>query len=234
MKLLVIRSARMRKALGILIPFALIPAAVAWFALGPGSGHYALCALLVTLLALVLFSCGFERRRTGARRLVLVSVMTALSVAGRFVFSALPAFKPVTAMVVVTAIHIGPEAGFLTGALSALISNFYFGQGPWTPFQMLSWGLIGLFAGLLSRPLKKSRVWLSLYGVFAGTAYSFIMDIWTVLWYNGSLDLGLYAAAMAAALPHTAAYAISNVIFLNLLGRPFGEKLDRVRVKYGV
>ena len=161
MKLLVIRSARLRRALGIAIPFALIPAAVLWFALGPGRGHFALSSMLVALMALVLFSCGFERRKTGARRLILVAVMTALSVAGRFVFSAIPAFKPITAMVVITAIHIGPEAGFLTGALSALISNFYFGQGPWTPFQMLIWGLIGLFRLDLVRLVFGDMSWLS-------------------------------------------------------------------------
>lgn len=233
MKLLVIRSARLRRALGVLIPFVLAPVAVLWFALGPGRGHYALSSMLMTLLALVLFSCGFERRKTGSRRMILVSVMTALSVLGRFVFAAIPAFKPITAVVVITAIYLGSEAGFLTGALSALISNFYFGQGPWTPFQMLSWGLLGLLAGLLNRPLRRSRIALSLYGVFAGVAYSFIMDIWTVLWYNGSFSPALYTAALATALPYTVLYAVSNVVFLNLLSRPFGEKLDRVRIKYG-
>lgn len=187
----------------------------------------------MTLLALVLFSCGFERRKTGTRRMILVAVMTALSVVGRFVFMLIPGFKPITALVVITAMYLGGEAGFLTGALSALISNFYFGQGPWTPFQMLSWGLLGLLAGFLARPLKKSRVLLSAYGVFAGVAYSFIMDVWTVLWYNGGFNAALYAAALGTALPYTVAYAVSNVIFLNLLARPFGEKLERVRVKYG-
>ena len=232
MKLLVIRSAGLRKILKILLPFVAIPAVVLCFALG-AAGNYALASFLVTLLALVLFSCGFERRKTGTRRMILVAVMTALSVAGRFVFMMIPGFKPITAMVVITAIYLGGEAGFLTGALSALISNFYFGQGPWTPFQMLSWGLLGLIAGFMARPLKRSRILLSLYGILAGVAYSFIMDVWTVLWYNGSFSASLYAAALGTAIPYTIAYAVSNVIFLNLLARPFGEKLERVRIKYG-
>ena len=233
MKLLLIRNAKLRRILGIVLPFVAIPAVVLCFALLSSGDNYALASLLVTLLALVLFSCGFERRKTGTRRMILVAVMTALSVVGRFVFMAIPGFKPITALVVITAMYLGGEAGFLTGALSALISNFYFGQGPWTPFQMLSWGLLGLLAGFLARPLKRSRILLSLYGIFAGVAYSFIMDVWTVLWYNGGFKPALYVAALGTALPYTIAYAVSNVIFLNLLARPFGEKLERVRIKYG-
>jgi len=233
MKVLLIRNARLRRWLGIIIPFVILPGIVLLFSLGPGRKHYALASLLITILSLVLFSCGFERRKTGTRRMILIAVMTALSVIGRFVFSVIPAFKPITAVIVITAIYIGGEAGFLTGALSAVISNFYFGQGPWTPFQMLAWGLIGLFAGLLSQPLKENRVLLSLYGILAGAGYSLVMDVWTVVWYNGSFNPALYAAAMAAALPHSIFYAVSNVIFLNVLARPFGEKLARVRIKYG-
>lgn len=233
MKLLLIRNARTRRILGILIPFIIMPALTLLFAFGPGRRYYALASLLITCMSLILFSCGFERRKTGTRRMILVAVMTALSVLGRFIFSVIPAFKPITAIVVITAIYIGSEAGFLTGALSAVISNFYFGQGPWTPFQMLSWGLIGLFAGMLSQPLKKSRILLSLYGIFAAAGYSLVMDVWTVLWYNGSFNPSLYYAAMATALPYTLFYAVSNVIFLNAIARPFGEKLARVRIKYG-
>lgn len=233
MKILLIKNTRLRRLLGILLPFVVMPAVVLGFALGPLRRNYALASLLITLMALVLFSCGFERRKTGTRRMILVAIMSALSVLGRFVFGVIPGFKPITAVVVITAMYIGGEAGFLTGALSAVISNFYFGQGPWTPFQMLSWGLIGLLAGLLAIPLKRSRILLSLYGIFAGVAYSFLMDIWTVLWYNGSFNPGLYAAALATAIPYTVMYAVSNVIFLNLLAKPFGEKLYRIKIKYG-
>ena len=233
MKILLIKNTRLRRLLGILLPFVVMPAVVLGFALGPLRRNYALASLLITLMALVLFSCGFERRKTGTRRMILVAIMSALSVLGRFVFGVIPGFKPITAVVVITAMYIGGEAGFLTGALSAVISNFYFGQGPWTPFQMLSWGLIGLLAGLLAMTLKRSRILLSLYGIFAGVAYSFLMDIWTVLWYNGSFNPGLYAAALATAIPYTVMYAVSNVIFLNLLAKPFGEKLYRIKIKYG-
>ena len=233
MKILLIKNTRLRRVLGILLPFVVMPAVVLGFALGPLRRNYALASLLITLMALVLFSCGFERRKTGTRRMILVAVMSALSVLGRFVFAVIPGFKPITAVVVITAMYIGGEAGFLTGALSAVISNFYFGQGPWTPFQMLSWGLIGLLAGLLATPLKKSRVLLSLYGIFAGVAYSFLMDIWTVLWYNGSFNPALYAAALATAIPYTVMYAVSNVVFLNMLAKAFGEKLYRIKIKYG-
>lgn len=194
----------------------------------------AFISLAVVILAFVPFFMTFERRETNTRRLVVIAVMTALSVAGRFLFAVLPGFKPVTAIVVITAVFFGGEAGFLTGALSALLSNFYFGQGPWTPFQMFAWGMLGLLAGLLARPLKRSRWLLALYGVFAGAAYSLLMDVWSALWYDNTFHWGLYGAAVASSLPFMVEYAVSNVIFLLLLVKPIGEKLERIRVKYGL
>ena len=129
---------------------------------------------------------------------------------------------------------LGGEAGFLVGSMSAMVSNIYFGHGPWTPFQMFAWGMIGLFSGYLSVPLRKSRIFLLIAGALAGGLYSMIMDIWTIMWYNGSMDLSLYAAAMVTALPHTIIYVLSNVIFLFILAGPIGEKLSRVKIKYGV
>lgn len=226
----VIRNAGLRRRLRWAVPFLLIPLAVVLGALLSPEKSYAFVTLIVAVLALLLFAAGFERKKTGTRRLVLVAVMTALSVAGRF----FPLLKPVTALTVLTGMYLGGEAGFLTGALSAVVSNLYFGQGPWTPFQMLAWGLLGLFAGMLSAPMRRSRLLLVLYGVFAGVFYSFLMDLWTVLWYNGSFSPGLYTAALAAAAPYTALYAGSNAVFLFLFARPFGRKLDRVRIRYGV
>ncbi len=160
---------------------------------------------------------------------VLLAALTALSVAGRVLFGVLPFFKPVTAFVIIAGIAFGGEAGFLTGSLSAVLSNFYFGQGPWTPFQMLAWGVIGLLAGIFAKGLKKSRFLLYGFGALSGVLFSLLVDVWTALWTGIS-----YVAALLSALPITAVYAVSNVVFLLVLARPIGEMLERVKTKYGL
>lgn len=190
--------------------------------------HYTLISIFIAAIAFIYFAYAFERHELTSRYAVLVAVMTALSIVGRFIFAPIPAFKPVTAIVILSGIYLSAEGGFLTGALTALISNIYFGHGAWTPFQMLAWGLIGLFAGVLSNKLKNSRLMLLIYGAVAGFFYSCIMDIWTVLWYSGNFESGLYKAAIISALPFTLTYAASNVIFLLIIGKSFGRKLNRV------
>lgn len=228
--MIVIQNAKARRILKKVIPFIFIPLLVLLGATVFDSRGHLIVSFGVAVLALLLFITGFERKKTGSRRLVMVSVMTALCIAGRFI----PLFKPVTALTIITAMYLGGEAGFLVGALAAALSNFYFGQGPWTAFQMLAWGMLGLLAGYMQRALKKSRVLLLIFGVLAGVIYSLVMDVWTVMWYDGAFNIKLYLSAVVTALPHTIMYSISNFVFLWCLARPFGEKLERVRIKYGV
>lgn len=197
-----------------------------------GDKQYAFISVAVALFACVPVFVSFEKRDRKVTELVVIAVMVALSVLGRFIFAAVPAFKPVTAIVVITAMYLGPEAGFVTGALTAFISNFYFGQGPWTPFQMFVWGLLGMIAGLLADPLKRHMIVLIIYGIFAGIIFSLLMDVWTVLWWDGTFNLERYLAAIISAVPFTAIYAVSNAVFLLLLGKPLGKKLERVKEKY--
>ena len=218
------------KTLRLLIPLCFIPLTVLLGATVVDERRYGLISLCVAILVVWLFLLGFEKETASSRRTVLVAVLIALSVVGRMI----PLFKPITAITVLSAIYLGAESGFTVGALSALISNFYFGQGPWTPFQMLAWGLIGLFAAWLSRPLRKSHTLLLIYGLLSAILYSALMDVWTVLWASQTITSSIYLAALLTALPHTILYAVSNVIFLALLAKPFGEKLERVKIKYGV
>ena len=228
--MIVIKNHKVKRILGIIIPLVLIPAVAVCGSVLFSEQKHIFVSLVVAFFSLVLFITGFERKMTGTRRMVLVAVMTAISVLGRFI----PFFKPITALTVITAMYLGGEAGFLVGSLSALLSNFYFGQGPWTAFQMLAWGLIGYVAGLVAERLKSNRALLLIYGVLSGVAFSLIMDVWTVLWYSAGFDVELYLASITAAIPHTILYAVSNFVFLYFLAKPFGDKLERMKIKYGV
>lgn len=195
---------------------------------------YAFAALAIAVIACYLVFLSLDHHTTNIRRIVLISVMTALSVSGRFIFAMVPGFKPMTAIIVLTGMYLGGEAGFLCGAFTALISNIYFGQGPWTPFQMFAFGILGFIAGMIARPLKRHTALLVIYGIIAGVLYSFIMDIWTVLWFSEGFKIELYIIALGTAVPYTIAYAVSNVVFLLLFKKPFGKKLGRIVIKYGV
>lgn len=161
--------------------------------------------------------------------------MTAISVVGRLIFAPIPGFKPVTAVVIITGIAYGMQAGFLTGALSAIVSNIFYGQGPWTPFQMFVWGFLGLLAGLVFTSGKKpNAVALIVVGVIGGVLFSAMMDIWSVLNLDGAWNWTRYLALLVSGLPFMAIYAVSNVVFLLLLTKPFLQKLNRVKNKYGL
>lgn len=229
-----------RRILSLIIPFCLFPALIAFGVFFLGDRKYVFISLMGTVFTLVLFFCGitqksatagadYIRRRIASRRLVLTSLLTALTAIGRLI----PFFKPITAITTLTALYLGKESGFFVGAMAAFFSNFLFGQGPWTPFQMLAWGLIGYFAGCIAPILQKHPIALYGYGIVSGIFFSLLMDVWTVLWSGGFL-LTQYFAAIVTAIPHTILYAVSNVLFLVWFRKPFAEKLTRLRQKYGI
>ncbi len=222
----------MKKCLSYIILCLIVPAVVLGGTLLFKEKQYAWISLCVTVLSCVPFFLHFEHSENDVRKLILIAVMVAISVIGRFIFAPIPGFKPVTAMVVITAMYFGGEAGFMTGALSAVISNFYFGQGPWTPFQMFSWGIVGFLAGVIADPLKKSKIVLVVYAIVSGVLYSLLMDVWTVLWADGYFNLSRYAAAVISAVQFTIIYAVSNVIFLLVFSKPIGKILERIKEKY--
>jgi energy-coupling factor transport system substrate-specific component len=226
----VIENKNARTAIRVAVPVILTAAAVLCALFASDGRKYAVITVIATLLSLLLFLAGFDKRRIGSRRLVLGAVFITLAVAGRFI----PQIKPLTAVVIISGMFTGAETGFLVGAVSVLISNIFFGNGPWTPLQMTAMGLIGFFGGVLSKPLKKSKIILALFGVGCGIFYSMFMDIWTTCSATGSLQFSAYLNSVVAAIPFTIIYSVSNVIYLLLLTPPFQRKLDRIAEKYGL
>lgn len=224
-----------KKLFSTIILLVLVPCVTLFGAFLLKDQNYMLISVLIAVFACIAFFASFEIGDHTARELTVIAAMTALSVIGRLIFAPLPGFKPITAITVITGIALGPQAGFMTGSLSAIISNIFYGQGPWTPFQMFVWGMIGFVSGVIfKRGRTPNRIALSVTGILSGIAFSLVMDVWTVLSANGEFILSAYLTCVASSVPFMITYAVSNVIFLLLLAKAFIEKLERLRKKYGI
>ena len=203
----------------------------------PGESGYLISSLLIILYIMVPFYLSFEKGKPQAREVVLIAVMVALAVVSRAAFFMVPQFKPMLAVIIIAGVCLGAQSGFLVGSMSAFVSNFLFGQGPWTPFQMLAWGLIGFFAGMLAANLLKSKspVALSIYGFFAVfLLHGGITDLWTLLGMSSRPTLAMALTVYGTGFIFNIILAVATVIFLLLLTRPMIEKIQRVQRKYGL
>jgi len=200
--------------------------------------HYYVVSLIVVGLALVLFALRLEWRAPQAREVVVIAVMVAITVAGRAAFFMLPQCKPVVALVIIAGAALGAENGFAIGALSAFVSNFLFGQGPWTPWQMFALGVIGFVAGLLGTNDFRSRrrgIAVYAFGFFAAfVLYGLLLDVATVAIFTPEMSRNTLLSTCVAGIPFNLIHAVSTTIFLVLLARPMIEKLERVKTKYGL
>lgn len=200
--------------------------------------HYNVIALLVLAECMVPFFLVFEGRKPQARELVTIAVLCAIGVAGRSVFFMLPQFKPVMALTIIAGVAFGGETGFLVGAVTMLTSNILFGQGPWTPWQMFSMGIIGFLAGILFRKgwLRRSTASLAVFGGFCAVViYGGIMNFSSaILWSSQTLNWNLLLGYYVTGFPMDLIHAAATVIFLCLTAQPMLEKLDRIKTKYGL
>ena len=198
---------------------------------------YYFISLLILLECMLPFFLIFEGRKPQARELVLIAVLVALNVAGRAAFFMLPEFKPVVAMTILAGVAFGGETGFLVGAMTMLVSNMLFSQGPWTPWQMFAMGIIGWLAGVLYRKgvLRRGRLSLCIFGVIASTIiYGGIMNPASALMWSNTINWKIILSYYVTGLPVDLVRAIATFFFLWLIAEPMLEKLDRVKVKYGL
>src|SRR3954471_11155617 len=189
------------------------------------------------LLALVLAFgfVWFERSRPPAKVIALVAALAALATVGRIAFAPIPNVKPTTDIALFAGYALGPVPGFMVGSLAALVSNIFFGQGPWTPWQMFGWGFAGVFGGVLAMVAGRElgRVPLAAACAFAGLAFGALMDLYQ--WTQGAThDLAGYLAWSATSLPYNLAHIMGNIAFCLLLGPTFVHSLSRFRRRFEV
>ncbi len=238
------RKTNWRFWLSLAIMVLLVPLAVVLFTRLKQSFY--LSGLTIIVLTIAAFFLHFESRKPQARELVLLAVLCALAVASRAAFGFVPHFKPMLAIVMLTGIAFGPEAGFLCGAISGFASNFIFGQGPWTPWQMFAYGIGGMLAGLfaLCGVLKKSpRAWRDggWRDILGLTVFGFLCILLVVgplldtstffmAGFSASSPLAIYLAGVPVNCVHGSAVALTMLLF----GKPLLDRLRRIQIKYGM
>ena len=182
------------------------------------------------LFALLLLT---EKRKLPLSTFLPVVVMVVVASIGRIIFGFIPNVQPVTVIVIIMGLCYNTESGFLTGVLSALVSNMVMGQGPWTLWQMLAWGLIGLFAGLFGKIKPcRSLPFAVVYSVAAAFIFSIITDTWTVLTLADGLTLGGALSVFGAGLAFNIPHAVFNGVLCALIYKPMSKRLTRIKEKY--
>lgn len=236
------KEARWKTALSWLVVVVLTPITV-WAGTVFGSGSYYVTSILVIIYAMVPFFVSFESRRPQARELVIIAVMCALAAVARVAFIWVPHFKPIAAIVMIAGVALGSRSGFLVGAISLLVSDFVFGQGPWTPWQMLAYGIAGFVAGFLAERgviprsdlNNRAKTLLSLAGAaFVVVVVGPILDTCSLFTMVSAITPESALAIYASGLPVNAVQATATAITLFILANPLLGKLERVRVKYGL
>jgi energy-coupling factor transport system substrate-specific component len=194
-------------------------------------------SLFILFFSMLPFVFVFEASRPEAKELVVIAVLCGIAVAGRMAFFMLPQIKPIVAIVIISGLVFGGETGFFVGAMSGFVSNFYFGQGPWTPWQMFCLGIIGFIAGLVFKKGLLPRH-TSVICIFGGLAtlviYGGIINIGAMLMWSTDFSWQRLLAFYATGLPFDIAHALATVMFLLILARPMIRILDRIKVKYGM
>ena len=178
----------------------------------------------------------YERTHPSSKVLALVATLAALAALGRVAFAPLPNVKPTTDVVLLSGYVLGGAPGFAVGAIAGLASNFVFGQGPWTPWEMAAWGMTGVLGAAVGR-LTRGRMprWpLALTCAFAGLVYGAVMNLSMLVPFEADPTLGQWAAIQAAALPFDVAHATGNLVFCLAFGPAFVRVLQRYRARLDV
>lgn len=199
-----------------------------------GKSYYMIGTLI--LLALILpFGLDYASHNPSTKKLVLVASLSAIATIGRIAFYMIPQFKPVLAIVIISAVIIGPYEGFIIGALTAFVSNFYFGQGPWTIWQMFCFGLVGFCGGYLFRKIKVSRLALCIYGLLSTILiYGGVINFGSLIMTSAVINKKSLMAIYLSGFPFDCVHGIATYIFLFIIYKPFMEKLGRIKIKYDI
>lgn len=214
-----------------LILFALLVVSIIFFKYNA----YLLLSFTILAAMMIPFFVRFEMRKIAGREVVILAMLAAIAAVSRVPFVGLPSVQPTSFVIIMTGLVFGAESGFIVGAIAALVSNVFLGQGPWTPWQMYAWGMMGMTAGLLKNTTWLNHLWgKCTFGFIWGFIFGWFMNLWIVVSNieNFSFDfiVGVYLSSFYFDLAH----ALSTVFFLIVFGVSWLKVLERFKRKYGL
>ncbi|MEW9668552.1 ECF transporter S component [Ammoniphilus sp. 3BR4] len=197
--------------------------------------HYLLISLIFVILTLLPFFLRYEMRNIAGRELVLVAILAAIAAVSRIPFAPIPSVQPTSFVIMMAGYVFGAETGFMVGAIAALVSNMFLGQGPWTPWQMFAWGMIGFSTGLL-----RNTWWMAtkagklIFGFLWGFLFGWIMNLTFIFTFIDDFSWTAFFTAYMGSIIFDTMHALSNVVFLLIFGTAWIKTLERFKRKYGM
>lgn len=224
----------MKKVLAFICVFAAVTAAVLW-QIFTDSENYYLISVAIIFLLMIPFFADFEKGANHAGEIALTAGLIAIAVVSRAAFYLIPQVKPIAAVVIISGVCLGAKRGCFIGAMSAFVSNFIFGQGVWTPFQMAALGTVGLLSGIIFSKVKAKKIPLAIIGfVLVFVFYALIADLSTVLFMTSDYSLASVLAVYMSGVAFNLVFAVTTSVCLLLFGEAFIKKINRIVRKYGV
>ena len=219
----------------IFLALAVIVGIAAVIPSSPLSLNWGLVATIIAILAIVAFFFEFESAALSSKEIALVAMLGTISAISRIPFAAIPSVQPCTFLIICSGYVFGPVAGFMVGAITALVSNFFLAQGPWTPYQMLAWGLAGVSAACLRRLNLHGRslvICLVLLGIVWGFLYGWILNIFYWASFIYPLTWKTFFTYQLTSVWFDSFHAIGNAILLWLFGSKIIGILDRFKKRF--
>lgn len=201
------------------------------------SNNYYISAIAIIVLSLIPFYVFFENRKIKTGEIVVVAIMISLAVGSRAVMAYIPQVKPTCALVIVAAIAFGPNIGFFVGSVSMFVSNFFFGQGMFTPFQMLGMGLVGFICGLIfhKKRYAANKVAVSIVGgITCFIVYGLTVDSCSFFMMSTDFTLESALKIYISGASFNLIHGITTAILLFFINKPMTDKFNRLRIKYGI
>lgn len=196
---------------------------------------YLLVSFAIIACTMIPFFARFEVRKITGREVVILAVLVAIAAVSRVPFAALPSVQPTSFVIIITGLVFGAESGFIVGAVAAIVSNFFLGQGPWTPWQMYAWGMMGMMAGLLRDTWWMRQMWGKLiFGFIWGYLFGWFMNAWIVVSNIENMTWEFFISIYVGSLYFDLAHGISNVFFLLVFSGSWIKIMERFKRKYGL